>query len=1050
MNLAQMAAGTASQVMPGSYDYRLVALSVLIAMGASYAALDLAGRVTAARGWARLVWLTGGATAMGLGIWSMHYIGMLAFSLPVPVRYFLPTVVVSLLAAIFASGVALYVVSRKNMGTAQAVTGSIIMGAGIAGMHYIGMAAMRLAGDCHYDLRIVTLSVVLAVVISLVALWQTFHFREETQGTSWRKVRSAVVMGAAIPVMHYTGMAAASFTPSPAAPDFSNAVSVSTLGTAGITLVTFMVLGLALLTSLIDRRFSAQALELASSAERYRLLFERSLAGVYRTTLDGRILDCNEACARIFGYDSREDALAHQASDSYASAAAREEFIARLKKRGTLTNFEHCLQQKDGSPVWVLENATLLESKNGSPAIMEGTLIDITNRKAMEAELQKAKEAAEGASRAKSDFLANMSHEIRTPMNGIIGMTELALDTELSPEQREYLTMVKSSADSLLTVINEILDFSKIEAGKFELEFIDFNFRDSIAQRMKTLAHRAHEKGLELAYEVQPDVPEVLIGDPARLGQVIINLVGNAIKFTERGEVVVDVAAEAVSDEDVYLHFRVRDTGIGIPKEKQQLIFEAFSQADSSTTRKFGGTGLGLTISSRLVQMLGGRIWVESEDQKGSIFHFTTRLKRSKASPERAQSLPPTILGNIPVLVVDDNATNRRILKEILTNWGMVPTLAEGGSPALDALEQAQRAGNPFPLVLTDAHMPNMDGFGLAERIRQSPDLAGATIMMLTSGGQRGDAARCRELGMAAYLTKPISQSELMDSIMTALGSRTLDLGKSPLITRHSIRESRRHLRILLAEDNIVNQQLAVRLLERRGHTVEVAGNGREALDLLERTSFSGFELVLMDVQMPEMDGFEATAAIRQKEKATGAHLPIVAMTAHAMKGDRERCLKAGMDGYVAKPIQPKDLFETIENLCMGPPSATPGLSPDLPAPQVINQAELMARVQGDTEFLRELVTLFNAECPRLLAEIRKALTDHNAKALEMASHSLKGMVGNFAAQRAFDSALKMERLARAGELEGAEAALQQLEPQLVQLKSVLAALERELSSSET
>ena len=803
---------TSTITMASSYDYRLVALSVLIAILASFAALDLAARVTAARGRARLIWLAGGACAMGLGIWAMHYIGMLAFNLPVPVRYNLPTVLVSLLAAVFASAVALYVVSREEMGLPRALIGSVIMGTGIASMHYIGMEAMRLAGMCHYDMRLVVLSIVLAVVIALVALWLTFHFREETAETGWRKVASAVVMGAAIPVMHYTGMAAASFTPSPLTPDFSDAVSISTLGTAGITLVTLMVLALALLSALFDRRFSAQALKLASSEVRYRQLFERSLAGVYRSTLEGDILDCNEACARIFGYTSPQEVLARAAGSYYATAGQREAFIARLREQGSITNFEHCLQKKDGSPVWVLENATLLEGKNGEPAIMEGTLIDITNRKLMEAELHKAKEAAESASQAKSDFLANMSHEIRTPMNGIIGMTELALDTELSPEQREYLNMVKTSADSLLTVINEILDFSKIEAGKFELEAIDFNFADSLAQRMKTLAQRAHQKGLELAYEVQPVVPEVLIGDPARLGQIIINLVGNAIKFTETGEVVVRVALESESEKDVLLHFSVQDTGIGIPREKQKTVFEAFVQADTSTTRKFGGTGLGLTISSRLVHMMGGRIWVESDGENGSTFHFTARLLRSHSLVEPVVPRRPSILGNIPVLVVDDNATNRRILEQALTNWGMMPTLVDGAGAALAALERAKQVGQPFPLVLTDAHMPEMDGFGLAERIRENPDLAGATIMMLTSGGQRGDAARCRALGMAAYLTKPISQSELMDSIMTALGSRSLEESKSRLMTRHSIREARRHLRILLAEDNVVNQQLAVRL----------------------------------------------------------------------------------------------------------------------------------------------------------------------------------------------------------------------------------------------
>ena len=1012
--------------MASRHDAALVALSVVIAMLASYVALDVAGRTTSAGRGARLRWIAGGAGSMGLGIWSMHYIGMLAFQLPVPVRYDLPIVIASLLAAMFASGVALTVVSRRRMGIAALLAGSVAMGSGISAMHYVGMAAMRLDAVTVWNPAVVALSIAIAVVVSFVALLLAFRFRMDARPLAPLKLTSAAVMGVAIAAMHYTGMAAAAFVPAPMQGSDAYAVDVSSLGVAGIALVTFMVLALAVFASGMDRRFDAQSQVLASTEERYRLLFQRSMAGVYQSTPDGRLVDCNEAFATILGYASPEECLRHDLASHVSPETART-FITVLKQHVRLTNYEMPFVRADGRTAWGLLNATLLSGAHQGSDLIEATVIDITQRKEVEGALAQATQAAEEANRAKSDFLANMSHEIRTPMNGIVGMTELLLGTALTPEQREYLEMIEYSADSLLGLINDILDFSKIEARKLQIDEVDFDLQDLVGDLMRSLAARAHDKGLEIAYHVAHDVPHALAGDPARVRQVLTNLASNAVKFTERGEVVLRVTREPQHGDETWLRFSVSDTGLGIAPEQHDTIFEAFTQADTSTTRRFGGTGLGLAITSQLVTLMNGRIQVESTPGQGSTFHVTMPFRAASPSFSKVDPVDAGTLAGMPVLIVDDNATNRRILHDVVQAWGMQPTLAEDGAAALRAVEAGTQAGSPFRLVLLDFQMPGTDGLDVARRIRQSPDGASTLIVMLSSVGRTGEAARDAHGIVNVSLTKPVRQSVLLEAILGSLASPLVPVVPARPAAPATSPAGLRSLHVLLAEDNHVNARLVTGILERRGHRVTTVETGRAALAAVGTTAF---DVVLMDVQMPEMDGLEATAAIRASEVGTGRRVPIVALTAHAMSGDHEACLAAGADAYLPKPVRSAELLATIEPLCEARPDTAP--ASDEPS---FNATEALARVEGDRELLVELIDLFLSELPHALSELQRGAAQRDAKAIERAAHTLRGSVANFSARAAVEAALSVELLGRDGDLDGMGPALAALEHELGRLE---------------
>jgi PAS domain S-box-containing protein len=782
------------------------------------------------------------------------------------------------------------------------------------------------------------------------------------------------------------------------------------------------------------RKRAEQAMR--ENEERFRGAFDNAPIGMAMVAPDGRFLRVNPALCRLLEYSAEELLGRDFASITHPEDVTTNLAGARRLLAGEIPFYEAEKRyiRKSGEPVWALLNVSLVRDACGGPLHFISQIQDITERRRAEQAIREAKAAAEAASVAKSRFLANMSHEIRTPMNGILGMTELALETELSEQQREYLEIVRSSADALLTVINDILDFSKIEAGKMTLDPVEFRLRRAAADVARLFAVRAEQKGIEIVCDIAPDVPEDLVGDVGRLRQILVNLVGNALKFTDQGEIVLSIRAESLGDAEAVLCFSVRDTGIGISPEQQERIFRPFTQADTSTTRRYGGTGLGLTISRQLVEMMHGRMWVESSPGAGSTFHFTVRMGVARERSVRRGTRRSQRMTDLPVLIVDDNAANRRVLQHTVANWGARPTAVDSAAAALEIIDKARRDNNPFALVILDAVMPGMDGFTLAEKLKGDPAGSEAPLMMLSSAGSAEDATRCRSLGMSAYLTKPVTPAELWDAVSTVLGTSSDDM-PAPLVTRQTI-AARRPLNFLLAEDNPVNRRLAAHLLEKRGHKVTSADNGRKAVELF---GAERFDAVLMDIQMPEMDGLEAARAIRALERGGDRRTPIIAMTAHAMSGDRERCLSAGMDAYVTKPVSQRELFAAVDALVESPadadtaePAAVSESAdrPDASAAPVeaaVDRGALLARLDGNTELLRELVRLFCEDGPRQIAALEEAAADRDPTGLARAAHTIKGAVAVFCAKSAAEAAAAVEKAARVGDVTRAAASVDAL-----------------------
>jgi len=1011
----------------GSAGWLLIGLSLAIVSLVSFASIAIAGRVAEARGRARVLWYLGGALALGFALWVAFHVGAPTSRLRPPALYDLADGSAAFVASVVASLIFLAVASRPRP------EGPAAWGAGLAIGIAMGIASTREIAAVGPDVAVSwhPLWLVLvggaAMVTSRAAIAASARLRSTVRLGLSVRVGTAAAIGCALILLHVIGMAGARAEPTSGG-DLSWVIGISPAQLSALGVVALVVLALTLVTAGMDSRLSAEAALLESTEERYRQLFDRSLTGAYRSTVDGRVLDCNVAFARLLGFTSREDAIARVEIGGLFTSEDRDSFMTRLHAQGSVADYECRLRRADDRLVWTLVSGTLIRQPGTASAVIEGSVVDISHHKEAEAALRRARDAAEAANRAKSEFLANMSHEIRTPMNGIIGMTELALATDLAPEQREYLELARQSADSLLALLNDILDYSSLQAQTLALAPGEFDLRPAVEQVIGRQAPDAHHKGLTLTTVVAPDVPARLGGDTGRVQQILENLVSNAVKFTQTGSVSVEITRERQDADRVLLHLVVRDTGVGIPREKLATIFEGFTQADGSSTRQFGGIGLGLAIVSQLTALMNGRVWVESTVGSGSEFHvalpFDVREAQVDAAPRRAVDLT-----GLPVLVVDDNPTNRRILGDVLTAWGMRPTLAEHAQSACAALDAAARAGQPFSLVLLDHQMPGIDGVGTAEMLAQAAHGRAPDVILLSSA--RDSAPRTGTHGVVAVLPRPIHQAELRDTIEATLAAQPPATDKPGSPAQSEPAPGHPAQRILLAEDNPVNARLVRTLLEKRGYAVVWVPDGAAAV----AAARDRFDAILMDVQMPGMDGLAATSAIRRADDAPEHHVPIVALTAHALDSDRDACLAVGMDAYLAKPLRASELYALLDRLTGADPAADPRPTG---ADDAFDLTGALARVEGDRVLLGELADIFVHEAPRMLAELRRALEAGDAPALARAAHRLRGSISSFGGRAAMQAAQTVETQGRAGDLAGARGSVHQVEHEVTRLTGQL------------